>query len=189
MTLSNPFVTDPRPYKEAKSLVDFGNEVVVIAWDRKREYKKKEVINGIKIERIWTKANYGFSPSYLPKILIYWIKAFFKVIKDNPKIIHTHDFDTAILGFLMKLFFKKKWIYDSHDLYFTYFTKDSLISKIVKKLDIFFAKYCDKLIVPTKNIGGKLSGLKEYYIEQGVKKDKIFTIWNVPDFSSILLIP
>ena len=52
MILSNPFIVDPRVYKEAKSLVDAGHEVTVIVWDRKRDYDPESAVDGIKIIRI-----------------------------------------------------------------------------------------------------------------------------------------
>ncbi|MCK4432384.1 MAG: glycosyl transferase family 1, partial [Methanomicrobia archaeon] len=58
MLLSNPFKPDPRVYKEAKSLVNNGYDVTVFAWDRECKYPKKEIIDGIKIERVRLKAPY-----------------------------------------------------------------------------------------------------------------------------------
>jgi len=52
MLLSNPLLVDPRVHKEAKALVDAGNEVTVIVWDRKNEYDKIGTVDRIKIIRI-----------------------------------------------------------------------------------------------------------------------------------------
>jgi len=41
MILSNPFMVDPRVYKEAKALTEIGYEVTVIVWDRRGEYEKE----------------------------------------------------------------------------------------------------------------------------------------------------
>jgi len=187
MTLSNPFVTDPRPYKEAKSLVNQGCKVTVLCWDRELKYKKKEVVDGIRIERIRLKAGYGFKAVFL-KISVFWLLLFFKAIRKDFDIIYSHDFDTAIVGYLLKIFKRKKWIYDCHDLYFTFFMmegrKESLITKIVEKIDLFLARKSDLLIVPTKSIGGRYEGIKEYYQKNKVKK--ILTIWNVPKMENFL---
>ena len=189
MLLSNPFKPDPRVYKEARSLVNHGYDVTVLAWDREGKYPKKEVIDGIKIERIRLKSRYGLSVELFFKMYLFWALAFFKSFKDDFDVIHTHDFDTAILGLLFKLL-RKKWIYDVHDLYFTFFSKENgkniLMTEIVRKMDLFFAKICDIFIVPTESIGGNYKGLKEFYIDYGILKNKIITIWNVPDIDKFL---
>jgi hypothetical protein len=51
MTLANPFSNDPRVYNEAKSLVDSGHQVTVLAWDKTGKYPKKEIKDEIKILR------------------------------------------------------------------------------------------------------------------------------------------
>ncbi len=181
MLLSNPFNPDPRVYKEARSLVKAGYEVTILCWDRQLKQKKNENIEGIHIERIRLKAGYGFK-SMIFKLPVFWVKIFLKSIKKDFDIIHSHDFDTAIVGYFLKIFKKKKWVYDSHDLYFTFFmmegNKESTIAKIIKKIDVFLARRCNLLLVPTESLGGKYEGLREFYEKRGVKK--IITLWNAP---------
>jgi glycosyltransferase involved in cell wall biosynthesis len=196
MTVTNPstWAIESRGMKEAKALVDAGYNVTIIAWDREGKYPLNEIIDGIHITRVRLKAKYGNFIAILLSIPLFYIRAFLLLLKLNPDAVHTHDFDTALLGFLMKKLKGVKWVYDVHDLYFTFFMKDgnnkkfisNLLSNIVKKIDLFFAKCCDTLIVPTESIGGKFEGLKEYYIKNGIKKDKIITIWNVPDVEEFL---
>ena len=188
MLLSNPFdQPDQRVYKEAKSLVKAGYEVTILCWDRQLKHKKKEKIDGINVERIRLRAGYGFK-SMIFKLPIFWIKLFFKALKKDFDIVHSHDFDTAIVGYLLKVFKRKKWVYDSHDLYFTFFmmegNKEPIIAKIIKKIDVFLARKCDLLLVPTESIGGKYEGLREFYEKNRVKK--IITIWNVPEIKDFL---
>ena len=52
MVVTNHFNPDPRVYKEAKSLVRNGYEVIIIAWDRVGKYPEKEVMDGVVIKRI-----------------------------------------------------------------------------------------------------------------------------------------
>jgi len=52
MILSNPFITDNRVRKEAKSLVDEGHEVTVIVWDRRNEYLPEEEVGGVHLIRV-----------------------------------------------------------------------------------------------------------------------------------------
>ena len=185
MLLSNPFKPDPRVYKEAKSLVKNGYDVTILCWDRELKFLEKEIVDGIKVERIRLKSGYGFK-NLIFKLPIFWSKLFFRAKKMNFDIVHSHDFDTAVVAYFLKKLKNKKWVYDSHDLYFTYFPVNSFISRIIKYLDIVLARCCDKLIVPTETIEGEFEGLKEFYIKNGVEKEKITTIWNVPDLKLFL---
>ena len=61
MLLTNPFLPDPRPLKEAKILIKYGYTVDVIAWDRDStaDYPQKENISGIHVKRICKFGGYG----------------------------------------------------------------------------------------------------------------------------------
>ncbi len=144
MTVSNPFKPDPRVYKEAKSLVKAGHEVYVIAWDREGKYPKEEVVDGIKVIRLGPRAAYG--SAMVLKLPLFYLNAFRLVLKLKPHVIHTHDFDTAVLGFIFKLLKGTKWIYDVHDLYET-FVPPGAIKKLVSSLDKTFLLSADSVIV------------------------------------------
>ena len=55
MFVSNAFVSDPRVYSEAKSLVQAGFEVTVIAWDRERQNPQRQNWDGIEVVRSRTR--------------------------------------------------------------------------------------------------------------------------------------
>jgi len=55
MILSNPFIVDPRVYKEAMSLSDAGHEVTVIFWDREAKYSSDETVKNVRVIGIQTK--------------------------------------------------------------------------------------------------------------------------------------
>ncbi|MCO6042273.1 glycosyltransferase [Thermococcus alcaliphilus] len=191
MTVSNPFKPDPRVYKEAKSLVRAGHNVYVIAWDREGKYPKSETIDGINVLRIGPKASYGYR--MVVGLPVFYLNALRIILRLKPDVVHTHDFDTAILGFALKLLKGTMWVYDIHDLYFTFFSmeteKETFFGKIVKVFDLFFAKYATSVIVATESIGGKSEGLREYYIRGGISPDKITTIWNTPEIGACLVSP
>ncbi len=187
MVVTNPFKPDPRVYKEAKSLAKYGHEVYVIAWDREGKYPTEEKVEGFKVIRIGPKAEYG--PLMALKLPFFYLNTFKVILNLKPDVIHTHDFDTAILGFIFKLLMGVKWVYDIHDLYFTFFSmegKRSLIGRLVRWIDIGLAKWADSVIVATQSIGGKHEGLREYYVKLGVFPERVMTIWNVPDLNEFL---
>ena len=189
MILSNPFISDPRVYKEAKSLRKAGYEVVILAWDRECLNPRREIIDGIEVRRIRLKAAYGNPFNLLIKLPIFYIMAILEIVRLKFDTIHTHDFDTAFLGLLFQKIKRKKWIFDIHDIYFDRISmegsnmlKDAIVS-LFSKLEVIFAKMSDIVIVPTRSIGGSYEGLKEFYSKKGVPPEKIAVIWNSPDFS------
>ncbi len=144
MLLTNPFNPDPRVYKEAKSLVKAGYEITILCWDRQLKHKKKEKIDGINVERIRLRAGYGFK-SMIFKLPIFWIKLFFKALKKDFDIVHSHDFDTLLVGVLLKIFKKKKLIYDSHELFLSY-TENNLINSLIFSYEKILLPKIDLLI-------------------------------------------
>ena len=62
MILTNGFGSDPRVYKEAKTLVQAGHDVEILCWDRENKYinKEDEIIDGIKIKRFFARSKYGY---------------------------------------------------------------------------------------------------------------------------------
>jgi len=146
MTVSNPFKPDPRVYKEARSLVKHGYEVTIIAWDREGKYPEEELFEGIKIKRIKLKSRYGNFLDFVLKLPLFYIKVLLILLKEDFDVIHTHDFDTALLGFFLKILKGKRWIYDVHDLYES-FIEIKTVSKIVSCIDSWMIQKSDEVIV------------------------------------------
>lgn len=157
MIVSNPFKPDYRVLKEANSLVKNGFDVTIVAWDREAKYPVYEEINNIKIERIRVKASYGTGFLKLNATLLFWLKAI-KKIKQKDAIIHCHDLDTLLVGTLLKLFYKKKLVYDSHEN-FSQMMKMStpgFITGIVKLYEIILIKFfVDLVIVASSKLGNE----------------------------------
>ena len=76
MFVSNPFTSDPRVYAEAKSLIQAGYEVTVIAWDREEQNPSRQNWDGIEVVRLRTgllpkRGRFG-SPLWVGFNLILW---------------------------------------------------------------------------------------------------------------------
>jgi len=171
MTLSNPFKPDPRVYKEARSLIKHGHDVTIIAWDREGKYPTEENFEGIKIKRIKLRSKYGNFSDFALKLPLFYLKALKILLKENFDAIHTHDFDTAFLGFLIKKLKRKRWIYDIHDLYESLVERENkLASKIISHLDSWIIKRSDNIIVVNKRFIKILR-------ERG-RKEKIIVVMN-----------
>ncbi|VVB60899.1 Glycosyltransferase Family 4 [uncultured archaeon] len=99
MILSNPFIVDPRVYKEAKSLSDAGHELTVVFWDRHAEYSSDEKIHGVRVIGIRNNGLMKVLPHDLFRNPLWWRKAFKKALKLYKNgcrfdVVHCHDLDT-----------------------------------------------------------------------------------------------
>tara|TARA_B100000287_G_scaffold252582_1_gene237321 strand:+ start:3448 stop:4602 length:1155 start_codon:yes stop_codon:yes gene_type:complete len=183
MLVSNRHDPDPRVQKEAEALVKAGHEVCIYAYDRLHEIEKQnERINGVEIKRIRTEIT-PYGKIYKTGKGLRKFRAIVKNELRNSKIdiVHCHDQDTCAVGLWWKKQGKGKFVFDAHDLYWTWLllpNPKSIIRKvgalILKRRDKIYAQNSDLLIVATEGIGNK-KGYKEIYKKWG--KDSI-TIMN-----------
>ncbi|WP_232460710.1 glycosyltransferase family 4 protein [Thermococcus barossii] len=189
MLLTNPFKPDPRVYKEAKTLIELGFDVTVIAWDREGGYPSHEVIEGIEVYRVPLKSKYASFADFFLKLPLFYLKAFLYVVNNRTGFyaIHANDFDTAPLAFFLSRLLGAKFIYDVHDLYYTRISlleereKDTILRKLFRTAEILFAKLSDSVITVSRSVGGEHEGFKEFFVRNGVMPDKIYVVWNTPD--------
>lgn len=120
MLRSNPFEGDERVYKEAKSLLKNGYRVTLLCWDRELKFPPKEVIEGLKVERIRLKAGYGSLRELIFKMPLFWIKIFIRGSKMDFDAVHCYDYDTLPAGAWLKFFKRKKLVYDALELFLSY---------------------------------------------------------------------
>ncbi|NJE02072.1 glycosyltransferase family 4 protein [Thermococcus sp. JdF3] len=197
LLLTNPFKPDPRVYKEAKTLLELGFEVTVVAWDREGRYSPNEVIDGIKVHRIVVKSEYSSLGDFVLKIPIFYLKAFKYIMDHRDEIyaIHANDMDTAPLAFFLSRLLKTKFIYDIHDLYYTRISlmkeneTESLLRKLLRASELLFARLADSVITVSRSLGGQHKGIKEFLVSGGVAPDKIPVVWNVPELQSFYCVP
>lgn len=117
MLLSNPFRPDPRVFKEARDLVEAGYEVSVIGWDRLGELPAIEEIEGFQVIRLRVASRYGAGSRQLFYLPRFWRQALVILADLKPDIIHTHDLDTAPVGFRYARKNRIPWIFDAHESY------------------------------------------------------------------------
>ena len=167
MLLSNPFMVDPRVHKEAKTLVDEGHEVTVIVWDRKKEYEREDIVDGIKLIRIHNSSIMEKISNDLLRNPFWWKKAYEKgleLYKSNFKfdIVHCHDLDTLKPGVNLKKKTGCKLIFDAHEIFGYMIEKNHpLASKAAFYLEKSLIKHVDHIITvddPFKEYYEKLSG-------------------------------
>jgi len=167
MILSNPFMTDLRVYNEAKALTDAGHEVTVIVWDRRCEYKSKDVVEGTRLFRLRNNLLMKILPNDLFRNPIWWRKAYKKGLEQRKKgfdfdVVHCHDFDTLKTGIWLKKKTGCKLVYDAHEI-FGYMIEDDVPKFLVKyvfSLEKKLIKNVDHIITvnkPLENYFKKIS--------------------------------
>jgi glycosyltransferase involved in cell wall biosynthesis len=117
MLLSNCFDPDPRVYAEARALVEHGYEVSILAWDRERKRPAKEVMDGIRVERIYLRSTHGRGATQIFFMAAVLLVFAWKGLFHKFDVIHAHDFDTLPAGVLIAILRRKPLVYDAHEEY------------------------------------------------------------------------
>jgi len=162
-------------YKEAKTLVKAGYNLVLIA-----QYNKKETINGVRIIPLPKPRN------RFDRITRVACKLFISALWERADIYHLHDPELIFIGLMLKIF-GKKVIYDMHELVcFQIEDKYWLKFRIIKKLiqwvyslfEILSVKYFDQLILAE-------DGYESYFTQRYKNFKKYTIIRNFPIVSLI----
>ncbi|MFO7619103.1 MAG: glycosyltransferase family 4 protein [Thermoplasmata archaeon] len=154
MLLSNPFRPDPRVRKEAKSLLEAGHSVAIVAWDRLGSSPRKENNEGIEVLRAGPRSAFDSMLPIIATLPIFYLNAFRLSFKTKPDVIHCHDFDTLPLGLIMGRLKGAKVIYDSHESYPDMIAGSvpGCISAFVSFLESRMVRHVDAVIAPSPTI-------------------------------------
>lgn len=173
MLLSKEFTNDPRVYKEAKTLIDAGNKVTVLMWDRYKlkEHTEIETIDGIQIIRIYNTFFMKLLPSNLLRNPFWWRIAYQKSIQlythflNSKKfcfdVVHCHDLDTLKIGVKLKKTLDIQLIYDAHEIFGYMIARNmpNIIVKYVFKMEKQLLRYVDYIITVNKNVQSYLESI------------------------------
>lgn len=119
MFLMTEFTHDARVTKEARSLINSGHNITVIALNDKQQlsFEKREdfVIRRIKVtlRYILPKGSIFFFIKYIEFVL----KSIIKVYKMPFHAYHAHDLETLPIAYILAKINRKPCLYDSHELY------------------------------------------------------------------------
>ncbi|BCK00821.1 glycosyltransferase family 4 protein [Anaerocolumna chitinilytica] len=177
---SNPVDPDSRVEKEVNTLIKAGFSVTILAWDRSNKYKIKkfelQLRDGLAtIYRFGIPSIYGsgFKDNLFP-LFNFQLELFSWLFKNKNeyKIIHACDFDTAFVSYICAKIFNKKFIYDIFDYYVDAFHVPGKIKKIIEKLDHKIINSSDGVIICSEK-------RKEQIL--GTKPNNLTIIHNSPD--------
>ncbi|MFX0200721.1 MAG: glycosyltransferase family 4 protein [Candidatus Hodarchaeota archaeon] len=174
MLLSNAFDPDPRVHQEAKALVQAGYHVTIVCWDRDLKAPSMEVVDGIRIERVYVRSTHGRGSGQMLYLFLFWTRAFVKALGGAFNVIHCHDFDTLPLGFVLAKSKKAKLVYDSHESYVDMLVNvPLLLRRLMYNVENVLLKETDLLIT----VGDIL---RVNFQERGAKKTCVVGNWKDP---------
>jgi glycosyltransferase involved in cell wall biosynthesis len=116
---SQPINPDPRVEKISRALADGGYPVMALGWNMSGELMLEEDRDGVHIQRLPVKAEFGRGISNIPH-QIRWQNALLRWLSQqraNYDIIHACDFDTVIPALIAQRLWKKIVVYDIFDFY------------------------------------------------------------------------
>ena len=147
MLLTNGFRPDRRVAKEAELLVRNGYDVTVLAWDRENAFPDRSVHMGVDIERVRA----GRAGSTLSMVLfypLYFIRSLLHGLRREVDIVHSHDFDTLVLGYLTAWFKRAPLVFDAHENYAQMISLDvpAWVTRMVERLEGAFIRKADVVI-------------------------------------------
>ncbi len=153
MLLSNEVLSDGRVMRESYAIAE-AFDLTIIGWlrpERKERFdyelartvpfhlKIKELLTA----RILPKNSIGYVFRYIEL----FIRFFFAGWKLKPTIIHAHEFDTFVIGYMISKVTRAKLIYDAHELYREAdFPGGPFSLRLMSRIESFLMRSSDQII-------------------------------------------
>jgi len=186
MFVCNPFTNDPRVYNEARSLIQAGHRVTVIAWDRERQNPARQIWDGIEVMRlrIWLSPRYGLGtpPWHAFHLLVWQFQAYRQALalhrETGFNVIHCHDLDALPIGVKLKQKLGLPLVYDAHEIYgyMAAGVASGWVGSILLQLEKWLIKKTDRIITVSEV-------LKKYF--NGITDKPISVIMNCKPLQSL----
>ena len=175
MLVTNDINPDPRVEREATALVSEGYEVRIIGLSLEEGPESfVQHANGFSILRIRLRSK------LIERFQNGWIQTFFRVVLFSYNclrkaktllrgvaIIHVHDFDTLLIGFLLSRMSNTKLIYDAHESYSEMFSDKvpRSIVVFVNTLEGIFSKRANRIISSGYLLGKRLERISSQKVD------------------------
>lgn len=148
-------------YKESRSLLKNGYYVYIVTAAKKYEKDKINKYTNLKIEHVKTKTK-----SRVLNWILRLSKLFIKSLHTHADIYHCHEPDTFLIAILLKIFTKKKIIYDVYECYQDVVPLSKGLSKyfLIVMLYLFeplFCRFADGIITADSEIAKRYKNFNE----------------------------
>jgi len=117
MVLDNACDPDPRVEKEARSLVEAGHEVTILAWDRSARLPRLEARAGAQIVRLPVSSGNNRGMGQLWPMVRFWLAAVRGGVGRRYDLVHCHDLPSLPVGVLLSAIRRRPLVYDAHEIY------------------------------------------------------------------------
>jgi len=145
MLRSNPIDPDVRLEKEAKTLTDAGHDVTLLGWQRFGDAPVQEKRHHYTVRRLKFRAPVEKRVIlYLP---IWWVLAFFWLLKEDWDVVHAADLDTYVPAIIAAKLKGKQLVYDIFDFYADLVMLPPHVRHCVAAFDIYLMRFADAVIV------------------------------------------
>jgi glycosyltransferase involved in cell wall biosynthesis len=156
MLVINAFTHDTRVQKEAKTLVSEGCEVTVFALHG-GNLPQSETRDGYRVERIHVHSRgWGTAlPVRLLKYLEFCLRAIRRTLDRQPDVVHAHDVNALVPGFVAARLAQARLVYDAHELWVERqapLLQSNLLRRAVAATERFLARRADAVITVNPSV-------------------------------------
>jgi glycosyltransferase involved in cell wall biosynthesis len=142
MLLADEYRPDPRVRKEALALVEDGNEVSILLWDRGHNHEASSKREEVGIECVRTRKVRGIARMMI-NYPLFFLKALIRSRKLSFDTVHAHDLDTLLLGLTISRLRRASLVYDAHEHY-AEMVASEIPQALVRFLDLIEARMVEK---------------------------------------------
>ncbi len=161
-------------HRQCISLVQAGYDVALIA-----QHTKTETVDGVKLVAL------PKSKSRVYRMFVLVLRTFWLALKQKAEIYHFHDPELLPIGVFLKLFARKKVIYDVHEDYNKQMLNKPYIPKIARKsisllikvIEYFSSRLFDGIVVAGEDIA-------EIFCDSYIS-NKLIVLRNVPSMEFV----
>ncbi len=169
---SNPLDRDIiRLPKEIEALKREGYDIIFLCWDRERKATLSQEEKGDNYKEIRLRLKAPWGVRILPYLPIWWFYVTFKLMTTRWDIAHATNFDSIIPIVIAGKLKRKPIIYEIMDVYADGIILPEMIRNIAIKLEQFFMRFVDAVIVIDEG------QIKEF---NGIPNPKIVAIYDTP---------
>jgi glycosyltransferase involved in cell wall biosynthesis len=159
-------------HKEAKSLKKCGHLVNIIAPGK---FSEKKIVDGIDV--VIVKKSFTEMLHFITMFRLFW-----EGIKNDSEIYHCHEPGSLFVCLLIKLFKRKKLVYDAHEHYPSLMSAKPRLPEITKKpihysidkFEIFSCRFADHIITVNKSLYKRYEPFKKVTILYNVPSLELF---------------
>lgn len=139
---------DPRVEKIAYSLYRNGFNVEILGWDREKKHPINERRNSYSIHRFPFRSSYGNIRTVF-KMMFWWIYELLFILRNKSDILHVCGFDSLVPIPFVRIFSKKKIVYDIFDFYADILPLSipARIRKVVAVIERYLLNFTDSIII------------------------------------------